>query len=293
MEKKLLLIANPRAGKTRSRAPFYDAISVFCQAGYLVNLQHTTARGDATRLAEQAERYDLVVCCGGDGTLNETVCGLLHLKNPPPLGYIPCGSTNDFATSLRIPRQPEEAALHILEHSGRLLDVGTMNNRYFIYVASFGAFTSASYTADQRTKNELGHFAYILEGMRSMSSLRPYQVKLRADDEVFEGRFLFGAVTNATSIGGLMHLGEDKVIVDDGKFEMLLVPEPKSAQALQNLVMALLRQEYDGGGLILRHVSHIILETEELLPWSLDGEFDPGSNHVEIHNRHRLLNMQL
>ena len=293
MDKKLLMIVNPRAGRTRSRAPFYDAIAAFCEAGYLVSLRQTGAPGDAAALAGAAAGYDRVVCCGGDGTLNETVAGLLTLEERPPLGYIPCGSTNDFAASLRIPLQPLAAAQRILKSGARRLDVGRLNDRYFIYVASFGAFTKASYSADQTVKNDLGHLAYIIEGMKSMSTLRPYRVKITADGEVFEGGFLFGAVTNATSIGGLMRLSEEEVIMDDGKFEMLLVPEPRNAMDLQNLLLALLRQDYSGGGLILRHVSHITLETEEDLPWSLDGEFFPGVSRVEIHNLRQLVEVRL
>ena len=187
MGKKLLMIVNPRAGKTRSRAPFYDVIARFCRAGYLVSLRQTTGRGEAAALAAGAAGYDLVVCCGGDGTLNETVSGILTLEERPPLGYIPCGSTNDFAASLELPLQPQAAGKLILERPGRRLDVGFLNRRCFLYVAAFGAFTSTSYSADQTAKNDLGRLAYLLEGMRSMSTLRPYRVKITADGEVFQG----------------------------------------------------------------------------------------------------------
>ena len=293
MEKKLLLIVNPRAGKTRSRAPFYDVIARFCQAGYLVSLRQTAGKGAAAALAAEAAGYDLVVCCGGDGTLNETVSGLLTLEDRPPLGYIPCGSTNDFAASLDLPLQPQAAGRLILERPGRRLDVGTLNGRCFLYVAAFGAFTNTSYSADQTAKNDLGRLAYLLEGMRSMSTLRPYHVKITADGEVFQGGFLFGAVANATTVGGLLRLNREDVVLDDGKFELLLIPEPRSGADLQNLVMALLRSDYGGGGLIFRHVSDILLETEEELPWTLDGEYEPGGGRVELHNHRQLLEMRV
>ena len=291
--KKLMMIVNPRAGRTRSRAPFYDVIADFCQAGYLVSLRHTGAQGDAVRIAEEAGDYDLVVCCGGDGTLNETVSGLLTLEKRPALGYIPCGSTNDFAASLHIPLQVQAAGRHILNTPPRWLDVGYMNQRSFMYVASFGAFTKASYSADQSAKNDLGHLAYIIEGMKSMSTLRPYRMKVTADGQVYEGGFLFGAIANATSIGGLMKLKEEEVVLDDGKFELLLVPEPKSAMDLQNLLLALLQQNYAGGGMIFLHTSHVLIETEEDLPWSLDGEYEPGAARVEIRNARQLLEMRV
>ena len=294
MDKKLLLIVNPKAGKRRSREFFFDIFSLFSEAGYLVSLRQTQGPGDAARIArESAAGYDLVVCYGGDGTLNQVVNGLLELTNPPPLGYIAGGSTNDFAASLHIPLQPQAAARHILETPSRQLDVGYMNQRSFMYVASFGAFTKASYSADQSAKNDLGHLAYIIEGMKSMSTLRPYRMKVTADGQVYEGGFLFGAIANATSIGGLMKLKEEEVVLDDGKFELLLIPEPKNAVDLQNLIVALLMQNYTGGGMIFLHTSEILIETEEDLPWSLDGEYEPGAPRVEIRNARQLLEMRV
>ena len=294
MANTLLFIVNPRAGRTRSTAPLFDAVAHFCASGYLVDLRLTQAREDATRLArELGGKFDAVVCCGGDGTLNETVTGLMDLPSPPPLGYIPAGSTNDFAASLQIPRDPAAAAERIAQRNVRALDIGQWNQRSFIYVASFGAFTRSSYAASQAAKNALGHFAYILEGMKDLNTLRPYHIRLTADDEVLDGDYLFGAVCNSTSIGGLMKLDPERVVLDDGKFEMLLVRSPKTAIDLQNLVLALLNQQYDSPGLVFRHVSSLRLETEEELPWSLDGEYAPSVPVVEISNRQRALRMLL
>ena len=160
-------------------------------------------------------------------------------------------------------------------------------------MASFGAFTRSSYAASQAAKNALGHFAYILEGMKDLNTLRPYHIRLTADDEVLDGDYLFGAVCNSTSIGGLMKLDPERVVLDDGKFEMLLGRSPKTAIDLQNLVLALLNQQYDSPGLVFRHVSSLRLETEEELPWSLDGEYAPSVPVVEISNRQRALRMLL
>ena len=187
----------------------------------------------------------------------------MRLDAPPPLGYLPQGTTNDFASSLQIPRTPASAAKNIVQNRMRELDIGRWNERSFIYVASFGAFTRSSYAASQAAKNALGHFAYILEGMKDLNTLRPYHIRLTADGEVLDGDYLFGAVCNSTSIGGLMKLDPERVVLDDGKFEMLLVPSPKTAADLQNLVLALLNQQYDSQGLVFRHVSSLRLETEE------------------------------
>ena len=293
-QKKLLFIVNPRAGRSKSRSPLFDAIAVFSQAGYLVSLHKTTAPGDAAiTAAREGGDYDLVVAAGGDGTLNEVISGLMKLEHRPLLGYLPQGSTNDFAASLQISGNPVMAAMSIVRNVPCQLDIGQWNERCFVYVASFGAFTKSSYSASQAAKNALGHFAYILEGMKDLNTLRPYRVRLTADGEVLDGEYLFGAVCNSTSIGGLMKLDPERVVLDDGKFEMLLIPNPKTAQDLQNLVLALLDQHYDREGLVFRHVSSIHLETEQDLPWSLDGEYAASSPVVDIENRQQSLTMLL
>ena len=293
--KKLLMIVNPKAGRHKARGPLFDAAAVLSQGGYLLSIHNTTAQpGDAAAAAEAAGGvYDAVAAVGGDGTLNEVVNGLMRLEHPPLLGYLPKGSTNDFASSLRLPGKPAEAAAAMLSGTPRRLDVGCWNDRYFVYVASFGAFTRSSYTASQAAKNALGHFAYILEGIKDLNSLRPYRVRLTADGEVLDGEYLFGAVCNSTSIGGLMKLEEERVVLDDGKFELLLIPNPRTPADLQNLAVALLNQQYDSEGLVFRHAASIHLETEEKLPWSLDGEYAPSLPAVDIENRCRALEMLL
>lgn len=294
MEKKLLLIVNPAAGKTQSRAPLFDVVSIFSEAGYLVKIHNTACRGDAAETAaREGAQYDLVVCSGGDGTLNETVNGLMRLEHPPFLGYLPRGSTNDFATSLHISSNPVKAALSIAENRKRKLDIGRWNTRQFVYVASFGAFTKTSYAVSQAAKNALGHFAYILESMKDLSSLRPYKVRITADGDVLDGEYLFGAVSNSTSIGGLMKFDPEHVVLDDGKFEMLLVPNPKTPLGLQNLIVALMSQKYHDEGIVYRHVSNVIVEPEENLPWSLDGEYAPGAARIEIVNQQGALTILL
>ncbi len=292
--KKLLFIVNPRAGRNKPHGPLFDALAVLSAAGYLVRIHQTTAPGDAAETAaREGGQYDLVVAAGGDGTLNEVISGLMRLDAPPPLGYLPQGTTNDFASCLKISHDPVEAARAIVLDRVRELDVGTWNRRSFVYVASFGAFTRSSYAASQAAKNALGHFAYILEGMKDLNTLRPYHIRLTADGEELEGDYLFGAVCNSTSIGGLMKLDPERVVLDDGKFEMLLVRSPRTAADLQSLVLAVLNQQYDSPGLVFRHVSALRLETEETLPWSLDGEFAPSEPVVEIRNRQRALRMLL
>lgn len=290
MAKTLLLIVNPRAGRTRSMAPMFDAVARFCEEGWLVSVRKTAYPGHAAEIVEEeGADFDRIVCCGGDGTLNETVRGAMTLASPPPLGYIPSGSTNDFAASLSLPSDPLQAAGQILSSEGKRLDVGTFNGRPFVYVASFGAFTRTSYSAPQNIKNDLGHLAYILEGVRDLSSLRPYPATVATEEEVFDGDFLFGAITNATSVGGLMKLHKDQVVLDDGMFEMLLVPNPASAAELQELIRSLVLQDFTKGGVVFRHVPAVSVTTPEGFPWTLDGEYGSGAEQVEIRNLPRRL----
>ena len=214
MEKKLLFIVNPRAGKTKSRAPLFDAVSIYSEAGYLVCVKQTKRRGDATRFAaELGAEFDLVVCHGGDGTLNETVNGLMRLpkERRPLVSYLPGGSTNDFAASLNISSDLAVAAQRAMRMEKRDLDVGVFGSRNFVYVASFGAFTRTTYTVPQDIKNMFGHFAYMLEGVKDLETLRPYRMTITADGEPIRGEYLFGAVSNSTSIAGLMKISPEKV----------------------------------------------------------------------------------
>lgn len=290
MDKKLLFIVNPRAGRTKSAAPLYDAIRVFCEAGYLVDLRETKRRGDAEDMAGKlGAEYDLVVCHGGDGTLNETINGVMRLpkEQRPAVSYLPGGSTNDFAASLAISSQPVLAAQSAMRLQPRDLDVGQFNSRSFVYVASFGAFTRTSYSVPQDIKNMFGHFAYLLEGVKDIETLRPYRMKITTDSgEVFDGEYLFGAVSNSISIAGMMKLSPDTVDFSDGQFELLLVPVPKTALDLQKLIHSVAYRDYENGvssdGVIFRHVRHVTAETQENIPWTLDGEYAPGEGSVEI-----------
>lgn len=281
--KKLLFIVNPRAGKTKSTAPLFDAVAAFSRAGYLVRVFVTEAGGQARDIAAKwGGQYDLVVCAGGDGTLNETISGLMQLEQRPPLGYLPNGSTNDFAASLHLHTTVATAARAVAGGVPYSLDIGRHNDRYFAYVASFGAFTRSSYSASQAAKNALGHFAYILEGLGDLDSLRPYRCAIDADGEHFEGDFIFGAVCNSTSLGGLVKLDPKHVSMDDGTFELLLLRMPKTALDLQNLITAMTRMRYDYPGVIFRHVKNVVLTTNENISWSLDGEYAASAPRVEI-----------
>jgi diacylglycerol kinase (ATP) len=292
MQKKLLFIVNPRAGKLKSRAPLFDAVGVFSSAGYLVSVECTSGRGDATDIAAaKGASFDTVVCCGGDGTLSETVTGLMRLEKRPSVGYIPAGTTNDFAACLHIPKDPVVAAKIAVGGVRRRLDVGWFNERNFVYVASFGAFSAASYTASQAAKNALGQFAYVLGGIHDLTDIRPFRIELEADGERLDGDYLYGSVSNSTSIGGVVKLKGDEVVMDDGKFELLLVRSPKNPLEIQALAAALLSQHYEHKGIVFRHVSSLNIRSSEEIHWSLDGEFETGAPEISIRSDRRAITM--
>ena len=289
-EKTLLLILNPAAGTRQARKVLPELIQLFMSYGWQNLVCVTAARGDATRFVEQmGHRAQLIVCIGGDGTFNETVTGLMHTGLDLPIGYIPAGSTNDFANSLKLSSDILQAGRNIMEGQETVLDIGRFNNRYFSYVASFGAFTRASYATPQSTKNALGHLAYILEGMKDLPTIRPVQLRLTANGKTYEGEYVFGAVSNSTSIGGILTLPKHEVDLQDGLMEVMLVRMPKSATELQVLLTAAATQQY-----ACECIDFFRAERMEVLPqadlaWSLDGEFEAGSERVCIENVHRAI----
>ena len=261
-----------------------------------VTVAPTMRRGHATAMAAaaHAEGYDTVICCGGDGTFNETVAGLMTIpdKIRPPLGYIPAGSTNDFAASMGLSGSLREAARTAVSYRETALDVGLFSplarsardSRIFTYIASFGAFTAASYSTSQTAKNLFGHVAYLLEGIKDLANLQPRHAVFNLPDGTrIEGDYVFGAVTNTTSAGGVVKLPADKVCLSDGRLELFLVHMPKTPSDLQRIATALLVQDFDGCPLIeLHHIESVKVHLEENLSWSLDGEEAVGGKRIEL-----------
>lgn len=288
--KQLLLIVNPVAGTKKAGKYLADIISVFNRAGYDTHVYITARQKDATRIVETyAEKVDLIVCCGGDGTLNETINGLIRLKLHIPIGYIPAGSTNDFANSLGLSGDVVTAAKQIVTGTPRAYDTGMFNDRYFSYVASFGAFTKTSYTTPQNVKNALGHIAYLMEGLPELSKIKKEHLRLETDDFTVEDDYLFGAICNSTSIGGLLTINPSLVDMGDGKFEILLVRAPKNIQELKDCALAISSQHYDCGMITFRSASKIRIRTNPLMPWTLDGERAEGSESILIENLHQCI----
>ena len=291
--KKLLFVMNPFAGQRKANKFLPEIISLFNRAGYETNVYMTGGTGDATRMVQQkAQEMDLIVCCGGDGTFNETVTGIIRAGVDVPVGYIPAGSTNDFASSLKIPGNPMQAAQHVLEGQPVSYDVGRFGDRYFTYVASFGAFTRTSYATPQSVKNALGHMAYVLEGINELSQIRKVPVRMELENELVEDDYLFGAISNSTSVGGVLTLNPSQVDLSDGMFEILLIRAPKTLTELPECILALQTQDYSNCGMItFRSASKIKVFANPDMLWTLDGEREEGHEEVHVENLHNAIRL--
>ena len=282
--KKLLFILNPYAGQRKANRFLAEIIEIFNRADYEVVVHVTADRDDARKTAlAYADKMDLIVCCGGDGTFNETAAGVLQSGVDIPVGYIPAGSTNDFANSLKLPTDVLQAAKAIVEGNARHLDMGSFDGRYFSYVASFGAFTRASYATPQNVKNALGHVAYILSGIQELSQIRAHRLRFELPDgRVFEDDYLFGAISNSTSVAGILTLAPDKVDMTDGKLELMLVRTPKDAIELADCLVALQRQTYNCAMMTFLSTESVKVSAPANLDWTIDGEREPGKETVSI-----------
>ena len=280
----MLFIFNPRAGKCKAAKVLPQILAEFAAAGYDVHVHETTGPGDGKQaVIELGAGKDLIVCCGGDGTFNEAVSGVITAGLNIPIGYIPAGSTNDFAQSLGLPAKPLEAAKQILSGVANAYDVGVFQDRQFTYVASFGAFTRASYATSQKLKNRLGHFAYILSGVGELFRIHSEQMRFVLEDgEVLEGKYIFGAISNSTSLGGVMKLDPKQVDMRDGLFEVMLIRPPKHIGELFRCVWALLRKKHNCDMITFRKTARLWVESEKALSWSLDGEEAMGPMQLQI-----------
>ena len=288
--KKLLFVYNPRAGKEMLKPRLSDVLDIFVKAGYEVTVHPTQAYRDAYYQIKEYEvgKYDLIACSGGDGTIDEVATGMMKRremgKDVVPVGYIPAGTTNDFAKSLHIPRKPLAAADNAVKGVPFPCDIGKFNDSVFVYIAAFGIFTDVSYETDQAVKNVLGHMAYILEGAKRIFNIPSYKIKVEHDGEVIEDEFIFGMVTNSRSVGGFSNMVGENIVFDDGLFEVTLIKTPKNPIALQEIIAALLIEQVDTKHMYTFKTKKITFDSVEEIPWTLDGEFGGEQDYVEIEN---------
>ena len=244
--KKMLFIYNPKAGKAQIRNKLADILDVFTKGGYEITVYPTQRSEDAMEKTEKrSKEYDIVVCSGGDGTLDEVVTGMIRSGFRTPIGYIPAGSTNDFGGSLGLPKNMVRAAENIVNGNDFACDVGSFNEDVFVYIAAFGLFTDVSYETGQDMKNVLGHMAYLLEGMKRLSAIRSYPMRITYDDTTIVDDFIFGMVTNSASVGGFKRITGKNVRLDDGVFEVTLIKRPKNPIELNNIMVSLLNRDID------------------------------------------------
>lgn len=290
MTKKMLFIFNPHAGKSQIKNKLMDIINIFIQAGFKIQIYATQGNGDAVRAAAAYGRsVDYVVCSGGDGTLNETICGLMQLKKRPMIGYIPTGTTNDFAYTHKLSKNMLTAAKTIVEGVEEEVDIGRFNERYFTYVAGFGAFTDVSYKTSQEMKAVLGHPAYLLEGVKRLTDLSPHRMRVETEEETMEDEFLVGLISNSVRVAGFKGLQGKAVKTDDGLHEVLLVRNPRNPLELQETLVALLQPETSSPHIFRARVKQIRFVSEEPVDWVLDGEYGGTQTEVEIENIQRAI----
>ena len=282
--KKILFIFNPAAGRGRIKSKLFDIVDTFVKHGYRVQVYPTQQKGDATSIiANEQDNYDLLVCAGGDGTLNEIITGQIYSGKFVPIGLIPSGSMNDVSHSFKISKNIMTAVRGIITGKPYSMDIGKFNDKYFIYVAAFGAFTNVSYTTSQKNKNVIGNLAYYLEGIKQLSDLKPKLVRVEYGDKVIEEEFLIGMVTNSLYIGGFKNLNYDKTSLNDGLLEILLVKMPKNVSDLQAIVTSLINYKINDDHMYYIQTAKLSI-TSDKMEWSLDGEFGGIYENIEIEN---------
>lgn len=286
MEQRVLLMVNPMAGRQKIRNELLYVVDTLTKAGY-ETIIYTTQGKDATRdlLAEKDSQFDRVICCGGDGTFNEILSATMHWNKRPILGYIPAGTTNDFAAGLKLPSDIREAAMNIVRGTPHTVDAGLFNMSYFSYVASFGAFTETSYSTPQNFKNALGHLAYILEGIKEIPAFTSYTVCVEADGQIYKDSYIFGAVSNARSVGGILKISDSLVDLNDGVFEVMMIKMPKTLMDLSAIVTSLTSLnplKYDPSMFLFLQTKELKITFEQEMVWSLDGERVSGGKEARI-----------
>ena len=288
MSKKLLFVFNPRSGKGLIKNYLVDIVDTMVKADYEVTIYTTQAQGDATRkVREEAAGYDLVVCSGGDGTLDEVVTGMMESGAEKPIGYIPAGSTNDFANSLGIPKDMVKAADRAVNGEPFSCDVGYFNGDTFVYVAAFGLFTAVSYQTKQNLKNILGHAAYILEGAKQLHDIPSHIMQVEHDGIHFQDKFIFGMITNSISVGGFKGMTGDNVELDDRVFEVTLIKSPRNPIEFNEIIASLTNLKDDTDMIYSFKTDNIHIMSKYKIPWTLDGEFGGEHDDLVIKNLNR------
>lgn len=293
-KKKLFFIYNPCSGRGQIRTKLFDILQIFSDAGYEMSVYPTKQRKDAVkRIQELEDGYELVVCSGGDGTMDEVVQGMMMRENKVPIAYIPSGTVNDFARSLKIPRNMITAAKVAVGGKNFPCDMGSFNEESFVYIAAFGIFTDVAYSTSQDIKNVLGHMAYLLEGVKSLTNIPSYSLRFKSEELEAEGDFIFGMVTNSRSVGGFKSIIGKNVQFDDGVFEVTFIRTPRTALELQKILSAIVNREITSEYMYSFRTSCLIVESDLSIPWTLDGEFGGEWQEARIENHRKALEIRV
>lgn len=285
--KKALFVYNPKAGKAGIVGCLSDVLDTITKRGYEITIYPTQCQGDGeVKVKEREDIYDRIICSGGDGTLDEIVTGMMNSSKKLPVGYIPAGSTNDFARSVNIPRDMREAASVAAGDNIFKCDIGKFNDRFFVYVAAFGMFTDVTYETDQNLKNMFGYAAYVAEAVKRIQSIKAVPLTIKYDDEVIQDNFIVGMVSNSNSIGGLRTLPGPDVSLNDGRFEVLLIKEPNDIFEMNSIVPAIFDRKIKSECVISFKCDSISIVSDEPIAWTLDGEFGGNVTKAEINNLH-------
>ena len=288
--RKLFLIINPESGMGRIKPELFKVCNTLSSGGYLVTVFLTTKKGDATEAAKTLDSsYETIVVCGGDGTLNEVITGLMNNPNTYKVGYIPSGTLNEWSSGLNISRNIVKAASDVINGREIFLDVGQFKDKYFSYTASFGAFTAASYSTPQNVKNVLGQMAYVFEGIKELGAIKPIHMKFQSDDEFYEGNYLFGAISNAMSIGGIIKFDKNEVALNDGVFEVILIEEPETLTDLNQTIDAIMTKKFDSKCIKQFTTRHLTVYSDDIVDWTLDGEHAQSEKFIDIINLHNAI----
>jgi YegS/Rv2252/BmrU family lipid kinase len=286
-----MLIVNPFSGRGVSNASVGGIVAQFCSNGFVVTVYYSSEMSLSRVVQDYSKNYDIIVSVGGDGTLSEVVSGLLEAGLSIPIGHIPSGTSNDVAITLALSKNPIIAAKSIIKGEPRPHDIGRFLDKYFTYIAAFGAFTSVAYSTPQSSKRNLGHFAYVLEGLAEVGGIKTRRTKIVLDDEVIEGDFVFGSVSNSLSVAGFLKINPGLVNLSDGKFEVLLVRQPLIPADFFNILSGVLAQTYDGDSVLLYHSSNVKFIFEEEVAWTIDGEDGGSHKEIEIKNLHHAIQL--
>lgn len=287
MSHNTFVVVNPCSGKAKMKTKLLDVVQVLSDAGHIITVYTTKQRNDATQVvANLSEQYDTIICCGGDGTLNEVISGMMLNKNKYTLGYIPAGTLNEWSTGLKISKTIKKAAEDIVKRNTIMLDIGKFADKYFTYTASFGAFTEVSYSAPQQVKNTWGQLAYFFEGIKSLGNIKPVHLKFICDGKEIEDDFLFGSISNSMSVGGVVKFDETSVKLNDGLFEILLIKKPVNIIGFNSIIDGILKKDLSKKELYFLHAKKIEIIGAEGVDFTLDGEHAKGKENLVIENLH-------